>query len=86
MEIHLLHGQGKSIRAIAEQLGVSRNTVRRYLRDLSLVPSYANREQRATKLDPHKAYMLARIEAAKPHWIPATVLITEIQHRTGVTY
>jgi transposase len=31
VEIHVLHRQGESIRAIAQKLGVSRNTVRRYL-------------------------------------------------------
>lgn len=79
VEIHVLHRQGQSIRAIAKRLGVSRNTVRRYLRDLSVVPCYPDRAQRATKLDPFKAYLLARIEAAKPHWIPATVLFAEAQ-------
>jgi len=81
VEIHVLHRQGESIRAIAQKLGVSRNTVRRYLRDLSAVPTYPDRTQRATKLDPYKDYLLARIEAAKPHWIPATVLLREIQNR-----
>ena len=64
VEIHVLHRQGQSIRAIAQKLGVSRNTVRRYLRDLSAVPSYPDRAQKATKLDPYKDYLLARIEAA----------------------
>jgi transposase len=75
VEIHVLHRQGESIPAIAKKLGVSRNTVRRYLRDLSAVPSCLDRTQKATKLDPYKDYLLARIEAAKPHWIPATVLL-----------
>lgn len=79
VEIHVLHRQGESIRAIAQKLGVSRNTVRRYLRDLSAAPKYPNRALKATKLDPYKEYLLARIEAAKPHWIPATVLLREIQ-------
>jgi transposase len=81
VEIHVLHRQGESIRAIAQKLGVSRNTVRRYLRDLSAVPNYPDRTQRATKLDSYKDYLLERIEAAKPHWIPATVLLREIQDR-----
>ena len=79
VEIHVLHSHGESIRTIAQKLGVSRNTVRRYLRDLSAVPTYLDRTQRATKLDPYKGYLLARVEAAKPHWIPATVLLREIQ-------
>jgi transposase len=81
VEIHILHRQGESIRAIAKKLGVSRNTVRRYLRDLNAVPSYPDRTQNATKLDPYKDCLLARIEAAKPHWTPATVLLREIQDR-----
>ncbi len=32
MEIKILHKQGMSNRAIARKLGISRNTVRRYLR------------------------------------------------------
>jgi transposase len=51
--IHVLHRQAYSIRGISRKLGVSRNTVRTYLRK--------------------------RIEAAKPCWIPATVLFRELQ-------
>ena len=32
VDIQVLHRQGKSIKGIARELGVSRNTVRRYLR------------------------------------------------------
>ena len=32
VEIHVMHRQGMSIKAISRELGVSRNTVRRYLR------------------------------------------------------
>ncbi len=35
VEIHVLHRQGKSIRSIARALNVSRNTVRKYLRDIA---------------------------------------------------
>lgn len=48
VEIHVLHRQGKSIREIARELDVSRNTVRRYLRGLSVTPSYPSREARPT--------------------------------------
>jgi hypothetical protein len=30
-------------------------------------------------LDAYKAYLIARVESAKPDWIPATVLIREIR-------
>lgn len=79
MEIHVLNAQGHSIRAIAEQLGVSRNTVRKYLRDQAAEPVYPQRTPRLTKLDPFKVYLNERVAAAKPHWIPASVLFREIQ-------
>lgn len=79
MEIHVLHHQGMSIRAIARELKVSRNTVRRYLRDRAKTPEYGPRASRGSILDPFKPYLQERIEAARPHWIPATVLFREIQ-------
>jgi len=78
MEIKILHRQGVGIREIARQMGVSRNTVRKYLRG-EPEPGYAARPPRAGKLDPYKAYLQERIEAARPQWIPATVLDREIR-------
>jgi transposase len=79
VEIQVLHRQGMSIRAIAKELKVSRNTVRRYLREQVKTPTYGPRPAQKSLLDPFKSYILERIEAAKPHWIPATVLFREIQ-------
>ncbi len=81
VEIHVLHRQGMGIRAIAKQLQLSRNTVRRYLRNIAKTPRYSRREAQLSKLDPFKFYLLERIEAAKPYWIPATVLFRELQAR-----
>lgn len=39
---------------------------------------YGPRSPRATKLDAFKGYLLQRIQAARPHWIPAVVLLREI--------
>lgn len=78
MEIKVLARRGASVREIARQMGVSRNTVRRYLRDEE-ASQYKEREPRPTKLAPFKAYLLGRIEAARPHWIPATVLLRELR-------
>ncbi len=58
--IYELHGEGKSIRAIARMLGVSRNTIRKYLNSPE-VPKPAPRPKRASKLDPCKEYILHRV-------------------------
>ena len=50
---------GQSIRSIARELGVSRNTVRATLRRES-PPRYERRAARS-KLDPHKDYLIARL-------------------------
>ena len=40
---------------------------------------YGPRQPRRTKLDTHKPYLLERIAAARPRWIPAVVLLREIR-------
>ncbi len=88
MEIHVLHQQGRSIRRIAKDLGISRNTVRTYLRDKSKAPTYPARQSRPTKLQPYYDYLRTRIQAAKPYWIPATVLLRELKalgYEGGIT-
>ncbi|GFE85044.1 IS21 family transposase [Steroidobacter agaridevorans] len=76
VEIRVLERQGRSIRQIMRDTGLSRNTVRKYLRGGKV--EYGPREPRACKLDPYKSYLLERIEQARPDWIPATVLMREI--------
>lgn len=80
VEIRVMARRGESVRAIAKQLDCSRNTVRRYLRD-EAARRYGPREARACKLDAYKSYLLARVEQARPRWIPATVLLREIGER-----
>lgn len=80
MEIRILRKQGKSLRAIAGEVGVSVNTVRKYLADDG-TPRYKQREPKAGKLDPFKGYLHERVEAARPHWIPATVLCREVREQ-----
>ena len=77
VEIQVMHRQGMSIRANSGELGIGRNTVRRYLRS-EVVPTY-ERGARETKLDPYKDYLRNRVAAAHPDWIPASVLFAEIQ-------
>ena len=78
MEIRILHRQGLGIREIVRQTGVSRNTVRKYLRD-DTEPKYTERPKRLGKLDAYKDYIGERIEAARPQWIPATAIEREIR-------
>jgi transposase len=80
VEIKVLARRGVPVREIARQLGCSRNTVKRYLNDANAV-RYGPRSPRPTKLDPFKAYVLERIAAARPHWIPAAVLHRELRAR-----
>ena len=80
VEIRVLRRQGKGIRAIAREFGLSRVTVRRYLRDPN-ARRYGPREPRPTKLGPYISYVLSRVEAARPRWIPAPVLLREIREQ-----
>ena len=80
LEIRVLHRHGKSIREIAREMGVSRNTVRRYLRD-DEAERYRPRPLRRTKLDPFKGYVIERLRAAAPERMPASVLLMELRER-----
>lgn len=80
MEIRILSKQGKGIREISRLLGISRNTVRKYLRTPTQEPVYQGRsKQRGSKLDPFKAYLAQRITSALPHRLPSPVLYRELQ-------
>src|ERR1041384_3781205 len=80
LEIWVLHRHGKSIREIAREMGLSRNTVRRYLRN-EAAARYKPRPPRPTKLDPFKDYITERLRAAAPERIPGSVLLSELRER-----
>lgn len=80
VELRVLARQGMSIKEISRELSVSRNTVRKYLRE-EVEPGYGPRASRPTKLDAYRDYLLERIDAAKPDWIPVTVLLRELRER-----
>lgn len=80
MEIRILRDQGRSLREIARETGLAINTVRKYLSDEE-APVYGPRAPRQGKLDPFKEYLTTRVAAARPDWIPATVLAREIREQ-----
>jgi transposase len=80
MEIDVLKRHGFSLRKIAKEVGCAVNTVRRHLSSGSK-PKYVRTKLPETKLRPYETYLRERQAAAKPLWIPATVLFREICER-----
>lgn len=78
MEIRVLSRRGMGVRAIARELGISRNTVRRYLRGEAVREPSAPGPGRPRKLAPYEDWLRRRVEAALPVRLPATVLHREI--------
>jgi len=61
-EVLTLHQQGIGVRAITRQVGISRNTVRRYLH-AETFPEQGLRRKRQSRLDPYLPYLCERWEA-----------------------
>lgn len=80
MQIQIMYKQGYSKKRIARELGISINTVRKYL-ELKNRPGYSKRPPTAMKLDPYRSYIKQRIQDAHPHWVPATVMYRELQEQ-----
>jgi transposase len=80
VEIQILKKQGFSLRRIAREVGCAVNTIRRQLAQ-DAAPKYERKVKRETKLAPFEPYLRERVAAAKPLWIPATVLYREIMER-----
>ena len=59
-ELYQMKGEGQSIRGIARELGLSRNSVRKYLR-CEGVPQAKPRPRRRSKLDPYTGYIDGRL-------------------------
>jgi len=80
LEILVLAKHGKGVREIAREVGVSRNTVRRYLRDAEAA-RYRARPPRPGKLAPFEGYIAERVAWAAPERLEATVLLRELRER-----
>ena len=61
-EIIRLQAEGHSLRSIAQQMGMGRRTIRRYVRSGSF-PEIARRKKRPSLLDPFEPYLLERWQA-----------------------
>ena len=55
-----LHAAGMSLRKIGEELGLARNTVRKYFRQAPDPPLPIPRPLRVSQLDPYEDYLLER--------------------------
>ncbi|HEX9134726.1 MAG TPA: ISL3 family transposase [Ktedonobacteraceae bacterium] len=58
--VHELYTSGMSLRKIGEELGLARNTVRKYFRQPPEPPLPTPRPLRASRLDPYEDYLLER--------------------------
>lgn len=81
MNIQVLHQQGYSQRAIAKQLGISRNTVKKYLTSSPAEPEYSSRAKTDSKLDVYKPFLHSRIAQASPIHLSGVVLFREIKEQ-----
>lgn len=81
MKIKVLAMQGMSQRAIAKQLGISRNTVKKYLQGDFDEPHYATRKTGISKLEAFKPYLHSRLAKAAPIHLSAVVLLREIKEQ-----
>jgi transposase len=70
-----LKGKGESIRGIARELGLSRNTVRKYLRSPE-IPKARPPAKRVSKLEPYKEYIERRLSHGVDNCV---VLLREIR-------
>ena len=77
-EIRTLARDGMSIRKIASKIGISRNTVRKYLRGNAIAEVREHGPGRPRALGPYEDWLRRRVKAAAPIRLPATVLHREI--------
>jgi len=70
-QVQQLHASGISLRKIGEELGLARNTVRKYFRQPPEPPLPTPLPLRASQLDPYEDYLLQRWRKARAERYPA---------------
>ena len=76
-DLYELVGQGASVRAIARRLGLSRNTVRKYLRSPG-VPKFSPGPPRPSKLETYREHLLRRVRDGVENCV---VLLRELKEQ-----
>lgn len=79
IKIQILHQQGMSLRRIAKEFGISRNTGKRYLSGKLNAPQYSKRANTESKLNPYQPFRHSRITQAAPVRLSGEVLHREIK-------
>jgi len=72
-----MRGRGQSIRSISAELGLSRNTVRKYLREPGM-PRYGPRPRRPGRLEPYESFVRQRVAEGVRNGV---VLLRELRGR-----
>ena len=89
-EIYELNGKGRSIRGIADDLGISRNTVSKYVRSPELPkprprPRPRPRPKRGSKLDAYTEYVDVRLVEGLENCVVLLREIRELGYEGGYT-
>ena len=83
-ELYELKGDGRSIHGIAREMGISRNTVRKYVRSVE-VPKSSPRARRGSKLDPYTEYIDGRLAEGLDNCVVLMREIVELGYSGGYT-
>lgn len=76
------NGQGQSVRAISRQLGISRNTVRKYLKmDESAISAAKADPSRTKRLDEHRDYLIHQLKTFPQ--LSAVKLARRLRNKVG---
>lgn len=85
-QIKILQAQGYRLSAIAEELGLDRKTVRKYLQQTDFSPPVPVKRERTAKLDPYKATIDAWLEEDTHQWYKQRHTAQRIFDRLGEAF